>query len=198
MSKEEFKRIVPNRIISINTFFSTSDDSQLALIFAEKDEHEEDSASVVFEINIPARNPTADGRPFAEIQNESYVKDENELLFCMASRFRIEEMDEYPTFTSVRMTLMPEVTEGEDSPTASTTGTVSTSAGPTSVASNGGGETKKFVFPHVSSSKQQQQNGTIGTAKVTGVHRAKLRSWFKQQPSPPGGGPREKLACSIM
>lgn len=88
MTKKSFEsRITPGRLLSFNSFLSTSMKSDVALKFIKPDENDADLVSVLFAMTIdPARSTT----PFAYIADSSYFgKDEEEVLFSMHSVFRI-------------------------------------------------------------------------------------------------------------
>lgn len=80
-------------LISINTFFSTSNFCDVAAKFCGNGEERcLGIESVVFEIELDLSN---DRHPFAHIREMSVNKDEGEYLLCMGSIFRIEEVDMY-------------------------------------------------------------------------------------------------------
>jgi hypothetical protein len=76
-----------NGYLSMNTFISVSKSSNVALMYAGDGEERPQLESVVFEIEINRRLST-----FANIQNVSYSKDENEVLFTVCSVFHIAEV----------------------------------------------------------------------------------------------------------
>lgn len=92
MTNLEFNSIKNNvgRLMSINTFFSTSIDRQVAEIYAGVDKASDPNLlSVVYEIEIDITHSTKK-RPFAVIINLSRFSDELEVMFSVGSMFRIE------------------------------------------------------------------------------------------------------------
>ncbi|CAF2537696.1 unnamed protein product [Rotaria sp. Silwood2] len=93
MSKTEFEyfRQLPGRIISINTFLSTTTSLQIALAFANVSSNNNDFTRVLFciETNLYVQHK----RPYANISNFSMFSDEDEVLFAMGSLFRIQYID---------------------------------------------------------------------------------------------------------
>ena len=78
-----------NKIISMNSFLSTSLERDVCLFMLENGD---DSRQwVLFEINL---DPTiiARSKPFADITNESAFQDEEEVLFMLGSIFRINHV----------------------------------------------------------------------------------------------------------
>ncbi|CAF1344712.1 unnamed protein product [Adineta ricciae] len=83
-------------LLSINSFFSTSLDKQIALLFAGISDGI-NTVSVIFEINIPRTNAKIGS--FADIDSVSaFAGAEKEYLFSFGSVFRIENVKEYPEF----------------------------------------------------------------------------------------------------
>ncbi len=72
------------KYISINSFFSTSLNRDLALVFSRDPDHCE---RVLFEIEADPQSN--DGKPFADISTYSYFPDESEVLFMLGSIFRL-------------------------------------------------------------------------------------------------------------
>jgi tetratricopeptide (TPR) repeat protein len=75
------------KYISINSFFSTSLNRDLALVFSRDSNHCE---RVLFEIE--ANPQTNDGKLFADISTYSYFPDESEVLFMLGSIFRLRDI----------------------------------------------------------------------------------------------------------
>lgn len=80
------------RIISINTFFSTTTSFQIALVFADSFLQTDNCLSVIFCIEHDA--PLANQRPYANISQLSNYLDEEEVLFAMGNIFRIQAIEE--------------------------------------------------------------------------------------------------------
>jgi len=76
------------KYISINSFFSTSFNRDLALVFSRDSDHYE---RVLFEID--ANLQSADKKPFADITTFSYFPDESEVLFMLGSIFQLISID---------------------------------------------------------------------------------------------------------
>ncbi|CAF1249321.1 unnamed protein product, partial [Didymodactylos carnosus] len=89
MNLMELKKLKSNvgGFISFNTFFSTSLSSQLALSHAGDKYCSAFYESVLFEIEIKTMNAN---KPFANIHYLSYRREEDEILFCMGTVFRID------------------------------------------------------------------------------------------------------------
>jgi hypothetical protein len=79
------------QLFSVNSFFSTSYDRQLASFFVECQEISNDMASVLFEIE--ADPLMVDTKPFADIMRQSKYTDEHEILFMFGSIFRVSSVD---------------------------------------------------------------------------------------------------------
>jgi tetratricopeptide (TPR) repeat protein len=90
MTNLEFKSIENNigRLMSINTFFSTTVDLDVAKLFSGLGGNP-DMLSVLFKIEIDITRSTSK-RPFASISAFSKMSDELEILFSVGSMFRIE------------------------------------------------------------------------------------------------------------
>ncbi|CAF1118036.1 unnamed protein product [Adineta steineri] len=79
------------RLISINTFFSTSTSCLVATNFSGNGEgRSQNIESIIFQIEIDL---SIRRRPFGKIDQFSSNKDENEILFAMGSIFRIESVE---------------------------------------------------------------------------------------------------------
>ena len=75
------------KLISVNSFFSTSKDRTQALAFLAEDK---DLSAVLFEIDISSRAP--ESRPVADISKISYYETEREVLFMLGSIFRVQHV----------------------------------------------------------------------------------------------------------
>jgi tetratricopeptide (TPR) repeat protein len=81
-------RTSKKRFISINTFFSTTRNRQLALIFAGADNTDPEKVSILFDIQANTKLQSA--KPFASIGHLSQFGDtEEEVLFMLGSIFKI-------------------------------------------------------------------------------------------------------------
>ena len=93
MTKNDLDNKIKNNIggfLSINSFFSTSANKQVALMFAgDSSLNNSNIESVLFEIKIDIEKCR---RPVADIESMSYLEEEDEILFSMASVFRIESI----------------------------------------------------------------------------------------------------------
>ncbi|CAF3409798.1 unnamed protein product, partial [Rotaria sp. Silwood2] len=107
MPINEFERIKSsiNQYISINTFFSTSTSSSVAVNFFINGGQQCDVVCVLFEILVDINLQT---KPFAPIREWSVNLDENEILFTMGTIFKIESCDELDGFWHVQLTLSTE------------------------------------------------------------------------------------------
>ncbi|CAF1315240.1 unnamed protein product [Adineta steineri] len=79
-----------NQLISMNSFLSATTIKELAEIFADTSDQSNETSplqSVLFTINIC--NMTKDTTPFAFIQNFSYCRDEEEVLFSIGAIFQV-------------------------------------------------------------------------------------------------------------
>ncbi|CAF1048341.1 unnamed protein product [Didymodactylos carnosus] len=92
MFKTELKKLENSvgGFISMTTFLSTTTSSELALSFATDHPF---AASVLFEFDIDVRH--MDKAPFADIHQESEMKEENEVLLCVGSIFQIKSVELY-------------------------------------------------------------------------------------------------------
>ncbi len=93
MSNDELgdlKRYI-GQFISINSFFSTSDQRQIALFHLGDKSSLFDSERVLFEINADPKMVTT--KPFADVSKHSVFQTESEVLFMLGSIFRLESID---------------------------------------------------------------------------------------------------------
>ncbi|CAF1154448.1 unnamed protein product [Adineta steineri] len=108
MKITELTRLQQNvdKLISMNSFLSTTNNVTAAVFFAGdgclNDPNGE--VSVVYQITIDTSVPHS--IPFAKIQYESIFEDEDEVLFSMASVFRIDNVEKYETLWVVELTLI--------------------------------------------------------------------------------------------
>jgi tetratricopeptide (TPR) repeat protein len=76
--------------ISFNTFLSTSLDKDVALLFAGQGDNRPLRESILFQIKIFTQSNL---KPFANIKEKSFMKDEDEILFSLGTIFRIESVE---------------------------------------------------------------------------------------------------------
>ena len=92
LSNDELERLRKSigKLISINSFFSTTTDRQQALGFVNNSDISNDLQRVLFVIDAdPGRIKT---KPFADISSRSEFADESEVLFMVGSIFRLERV----------------------------------------------------------------------------------------------------------
>ncbi|CAF4140368.1 unnamed protein product [Rotaria sp. Silwood2] len=87
----DFKKLVKTKggLISFNNFLSTSKEKEVSLLFAEGGLTKSGSVGIFFKMTI---DPSISSTPFAFIDNLSYFKIEQEILFSMHTVFRIGEI----------------------------------------------------------------------------------------------------------
>ncbi|CAF4154525.1 unnamed protein product, partial [Adineta steineri] len=73
-------------LMSFNNFLSTSTDKEVSLEFADYASAIPDTAGILFIMSI---DPCIKSTPFASIKEESYFKEEDEILFSMHTVFRV-------------------------------------------------------------------------------------------------------------
>ncbi|CAF4312562.1 unnamed protein product [Rotaria magnacalcarata] len=80
-------------LISMNSFLSTTNSYQAAVFFSGEGTADVDQGyvSVIFEILVDTRLPL--NVPFARINYQSIFQDEEEILFSMATTFRIQDVE---------------------------------------------------------------------------------------------------------
>jgi hypothetical protein len=109
MSTDELRPLkrMKDKLISINSFFSTSIDDRVAYTFLNNSDASSDLQKVMFEIDADPQVVTS--KPFAGIKEHSYVKREAEVLFMLGSIFRIESIHrDDKNVCIIRMTLCNE------------------------------------------------------------------------------------------
>ena len=91
LSTTDFKQMqkIQGGLISFNNFLSTSKDPTVAHSFARNSLANPASIGVVFVITI---DPSIKSTPFASINNVSYYRNEDEILFSMHTVFRIDSI----------------------------------------------------------------------------------------------------------
>ncbi len=104
----ELKKLRENigKLISKNSFLSTTNDVQAAVFFSGDGslDNAETDVSVLYQITIDTRVPHS--IPFGRIQYESIFEDEDEVLFSIASVFRIDTVEQYGNLWVVDLTLI--------------------------------------------------------------------------------------------
>ncbi|CAF0971946.1 unnamed protein product [Adineta ricciae] len=90
MLHEEFDKVKNNKggLLSFNHFLSTTLDAQVAQMFAESSRNDPNLVGLIFRIEITSNNSSAS---FAPVNQFSYLKSEEEVLFSMNAVFRIGE-----------------------------------------------------------------------------------------------------------
>jgi len=92
LTKENFEKLLKAKsgLMSFNNFLSTSEDRDVAVLFAESNSmNNYDSVGILFEIHIDTLTSTI---PFAQINQITHFNSEKELLFSMHTIFRIIEI----------------------------------------------------------------------------------------------------------
>ncbi|CAF0788436.1 unnamed protein product [Adineta steineri] len=75
--------------MSFNNFLSTSTDKEVSLEFAQRASSKSDMVGILFIMSI---DPCLKSTPFALIKEESYFKEEEEILFSMHTVFRVNKI----------------------------------------------------------------------------------------------------------
>ncbi|CAF1232014.1 unnamed protein product [Adineta steineri] len=93
--KSDFEKLQKAKggLMSFNNFLSTSKDKEVSLRFAGDASTKPDTVGILFVMSI---DPCLKSTPFASIKEESYFKEEEEILFSMHTVFRvnaIKQMD---------------------------------------------------------------------------------------------------------
>lgn len=87
----DFIRNNVGQFVSMQSFLSTSFDRATAFFFAQANaEPSEDNKQIVFQFNIDTRFQNS--KPYADIQQLSYFKNEEEVLIMLGAIFRIEHV----------------------------------------------------------------------------------------------------------
>lgn len=111
VSTTEFQKIKSNvnQYISINTFFSTSKSSEIAVGFFAGGSLRPVAECVLFEISVDISLKT---QPFADIHKWSANQNEEEVLFTMGTIFKIESCEEFnEDFWHIKLSLSNEQDE---------------------------------------------------------------------------------------
>ena len=105
MTRDELRTFQENinELISINTFFSTSMSSEIACGFADGVLDHPYLESVLMEISI---DTTISTRPFANVKDLSFLKNENEVLLLAGTIFHVDEVEKNSdTLWYIKLTL---------------------------------------------------------------------------------------------
>ncbi|CAF3884087.1 unnamed protein product [Rotaria sordida] len=94
MTQEDFNKIKQGGLLSFNNFLSTSTDRTVAIGFIQEGlESNSKKIGVLFKMNIN-QSISSSSTPFARINQYSYFKTENEILFSMHTVFRVHQIEE--------------------------------------------------------------------------------------------------------
>ncbi|CAF1412121.1 unnamed protein product [Adineta steineri] len=108
MKITELTRLQENvdKLISMNNFLSTTNNVTAAVFFAGDGSlnNTDEEISVLYQITIDTS--VSHSIPFAKIQYKSIFQDEDEVLFSMASVFRIDNVEQYGALWVVELTLI--------------------------------------------------------------------------------------------
>ncbi|UJR24415.1 hypothetical protein I4U23_005791 [Adineta vaga] len=114
MKMNELKKLQENvgKLISMNSFLSTTNNVQAAVFFAGDGLLEDPTSevSVIYQITIDLC--VAHSIPFSKIDYQSIYEDEEEVLFSMASVFQIDTIEQYGSLWIVDLILINKVDEG--------------------------------------------------------------------------------------
>ena len=93
--EEDLTRLVANvgQLISVNSFFSTSLDRKVAMIYAGEHTVQANMKPVLFQVRIPLQERSNTYQhPFADISTISQFQEEQEVLFALAAMFLVESI----------------------------------------------------------------------------------------------------------
>ncbi|UJR18741.1 hypothetical protein I4U23_005647 [Adineta vaga] len=92
ISKKEFETLKKTigKLISVNSFWSTSTNRQVAAFFVDLQAKSDDMIPILFQME--ADPLMVDAKPFANISHLSQHPEENEVLFMFGSIFRLEKI----------------------------------------------------------------------------------------------------------
>jgi tetratricopeptide (TPR) repeat protein len=90
-----------NKLISINGFLSTTEDIEIAKIFAGVGHRQEGYESAVFKLCIDENTMTRS--PFADIRKDSIHQDELEVLFTIGSVWLLEKMEQIDDYWMIEL-----------------------------------------------------------------------------------------------
>lgn len=106
MHRDEIKKLKIGDYIINNSFFSTSLNRHLALIFGNPSLKLDDQfQNILFQFEIDVRQQVSN--PFADISSRSHFPEESEILFMMGCKFEIQDIyyDENENYWLVKMDL---------------------------------------------------------------------------------------------
>jgi tetratricopeptide (TPR) repeat protein len=114
LSKTDFHKMTETKggLISFNNFLSTSQDQQVSTAFTGSSQSNPDLIDVLFVIIV---DPSKTSTPFALVNEVSFYKTENEVLFSMHAIFRIGEIERLTDHTDlwkIEITLTSENDQG--------------------------------------------------------------------------------------
>jgi tetratricopeptide (TPR) repeat protein len=91
LSSSDFEKLQKTKrgLMSFNNFLSTSKNRDVSLRFTKSASTKTNMVGILFEVSI---DPTVSSAPFASIQEVSYFKKEEEILFSMHTVFRVNEI----------------------------------------------------------------------------------------------------------
>ena len=107
LSHSDFEKLQKTKrgLMSFNNFLSTSKNRNVSLLFAEKALKKTDMVGIIFEMSI---DPSLPSTRFACINEVTYYKKEEEILFSMHAVFRVDEiiqMENNKSLYQVNLTL---------------------------------------------------------------------------------------------
>ena len=110
MWEKDFEKLRETRggLISFNNFLSTSEEKNVALVYAQSNSARPGKIGILFKMFI---DPSVSSIPFANIKQASYFKEEKEVLFSMHTIFRIihiEPIDDNGRLYLVDLQLTPD------------------------------------------------------------------------------------------
>ncbi|CAF4163606.1 unnamed protein product, partial [Adineta steineri] len=94
--KSDFEKLQKTEggLLSFNNFLSTTKDKEVSIGYAHTDLTEPDKVSILFRMSI---DPSIKSAPFASINDVSYFKEEDEILFSMHTVFRVNAIKQMDT-----------------------------------------------------------------------------------------------------
>jgi tetratricopeptide (TPR) repeat protein len=121
MSRTELKELQEKHrdgtLITTNSYFSTSENIDVARIFAGKPEPAKEIVSILFQITAEIKDPAIQQRkPFSRISKYSnFGAAESEVLFSIGSFFKIDKIyEESPSFLIIELTFVDDDDEKQD------------------------------------------------------------------------------------
>jgi tetratricopeptide (TPR) repeat protein len=100
LSSSDFEKLQKTKrgLMSFNNFLSTSKNQEVSLHFAKSASTKTNMVGIHFEMSI---DPSVSSAPFAFIQEVSYFKKEEEILFSMHTVFRVNEISKMDNTNSL-------------------------------------------------------------------------------------------------